>query len=261
MSDDNLTISIADNIGILTINRPKALNALDSGTLQRLSSKVTELESNDDAHVIVITGAGDRAFVAGGDIADLNSRQGLQHYLEFADLIHAVFRQIEVCTKPTISAINGWALGGGAELILATDIRIAVEDAVLGLPEITLGLFPGAGGSQRLLRQVAPCQAKELMFTGDRISAREAQRIGTINRVVSREELMPEVMKTAQKIASHSPLVLQLLKRNLTNGQDMPLPAALAHEQAMIGLVLDTKDAHEGCSAFLEKRPAVFKGQ
>ena len=149
----------------------------------------------------------------------------------------------------------------GAELILATDIRIAVEDAVLGLPEITLGLFPGAGGSQRLLRQVAPCQAKELMFTGDRISAHEAQRIGLINRVVSREELMPEVMKTAQKIASHSPLVLQLLKRNLTSGQDMPLPAALAHEQAMIGLVLDTKDAHEGCSAFLEKRPAVFKGE
>ncbi len=261
MSDDNLTVSVADNIGTLTINRPKALNALDSGTLERLSSTVTELEMNDDVHVIVITGAGDRAFVAGGDIADLNSRRGLQHYLEFAELIHAVFRQIEVCKKPTISAVNGWALGGGAELILATDIRIAVEDAVLGLPEITLGLFPGAGGSQRLLRQVAPCQAKELMFTGDRISAHEAQRIGLINRVVSREELMPEVMKTAQKIASHSPLVLQLLKRNLTSGQDMPLPAALAHEQAMIGLVLDTKDAHEGCSAFLEKRPAVFKGE
>jgi len=144
---------------------------------------------------------------------------------------------------------------------LATDIRVAVEDAALGLPEITLGLFPGAGGSQRLLRQVTPCQAKELMFTGDRISAQEALRIGLVNKVVSREELMPVVMKTAQKIASHSPLVLELLKRNLTHGQDMPLAAALAHEQAMIGLVLDTADAHEGCAAFLEKRPAEFRGK
>ena len=261
MSDDTITTSIAENIGTLSINRPKALNALNTATLEKLSSNFADLETNDDVHVIVITGAGDRAFVAGGDIADLASRGGLKHYLEFAELIHGVFRQIEVCKKPTISAVNGWALGGGVELILATDIRVAVEDAALGLPEITLGLFPGAGGSQRLLRQVTPCQAKELMFTGDRISAQEALRIGLVNKVVSREELMPEVMKTAQKIASHSPLVLQLLKRNLTHGQDMPLAAALAHEQAMIGLVLDTADAHEGCSAFLEKRPAEFRGK
>lgn len=261
MSTDSIKIVIEKNVGVLTINRPAVLNALDSPTLQALSRDFALLENDDAAHVIVITGAGSRAFVAGGDIADLNSREGLPHYLEFAELIHSVFRQIETCTKPTISAINGWALGGGVELLLATDIRIAVEDAVFGLPEITLGLFPGAGGSHRLMRQISPCKARELMFTGDRISAAQAESLGLINRVVSRDQLMPDVMKTAERIASHSPLVLKLLKRNVSNGQDMPLPAALAYEQAMIGLVLDSEDSHEGCSAFLEKRKAEFKGR
>lgn len=261
MSEDRILTEIKDSIGILTINRPKILNALDVPTALDLENAFGALEANDDVRVIVITGAGDRAFVAGGDIADLNSRQGLAHYLEFAEVIHRVFRRIEKSDKPTIAAVNGYALGGGTELLLAIDLRIAADTARLGLPEITLGLFPGAGGTQRIIRQIPLCRAKEIMFTGGHISADEAAEIGLINRVVPKAELMNEVMAMARTIAHKSPLVLKLLKRSLLDGGDMPLSAALAHEQAVVSLVLDSKDAHEGCSAFLEKRDATFTGQ
>jgi enoyl-CoA hydratase len=208
----------------------------------------------------VFTGAGSRAFVAGGDIADLNSRQGLTHYLEFAERIHAVFRGIEACDKPTIGAINGWALGGGLELLLCLDIRIVAESAKLGVPEIKLGLFPGAGGSQRLLRQISPCKAKQLMFTGEPIGAREAEALGLINMVVPDHDLVTTAMTMAAAIAKKSPLVLKLLKRALYDGNEMPLRASLRYEQAMIGLVLDSTDSHEGCSAFLQKRSPEFRG-
>ena len=239
MTQKNILVSVKGSVAVLTIDRPEALNALDIPTLEEFSEEFTNLE-RDDA---------------------VNSRRGLAHYLEFAEVIHRVFRQVEVCDKPTICAVNGWALGGGVELLLATDIRVAAENAVLGLPEITLGLIPGAGGTQRLMRQIAPCKAREIMFTGDRISAEEAEKIGLINRVVKSDQLMADVMKTADRIANHSPLVLKLMKRNLAHGQDMSLPAALAHEQTMTGIVLATDDAHEGCSAFLEKRKAKFLGK
>lgn len=248
-------------VGLLTINRARTLNALNVETLLALEAALTDFEHDDAVRAIVLTGAGERAFVAGGDIADLDSRHGLAHYQEFAEVIHRVFRRFEVSDKPTIGAINGWALGGGTELLLTLDIRLVAEEARLGLPEITLGLFPGAGGSQRIIRQIPLCRAKEMMFTGDQISAAEAVSLGLCNHSVPRVRLLDEAMKLAARIAERSPLTLKLLKRSLRDGAEMPLPSALAHEQAMIGLVLDSADAHEGCRAFLEKRTPVFTGR
>ncbi len=244
---------------LLTINRPKTLNALDLPTLAELEACIRRAGGDPAISVVVITGAG-RAFVAGGDIADHDSRQVLAHYLEFGERIHEVFRQVEELDKPTIAAVNGWALGGGTELLLCTDLRIAASSAMLGLPEITLGLFPGAGGSQRLMRQVSPCKARELMFLGERITAAEAERIGLINQVVDDGAVLETALAMAEKLAAKSSMVLKLLKRTLRDGAEMPPSAALRHEQAMIGLVLDSTDSHEGCRAFLEKRAAEFRG-
>lgn len=260
MSADPILLDVSGAVATLTINRPETLNALDVPTIQAMHAALDKVENDDAVRVLVFTGAG-RAFIAGGDIADLNSRQGLPHYVEFAEDIHVLYRRIEMFDKPTIGAVNGFALGGGTELLLALDVRILSDKAKLGLPEITLGLFPGAGGTQRIIRQIPLCRAKEIMMTGEMIGPEEAVAVGLANRVVAHDDLMAEAMATAAKIASKSPLVLKLLKRTVMDGGEMPLSAALRHEQAMIGLVLDSEDAHEGCSAFLEKRQADFKGR
>lgn len=261
MTSKNILTQIEDGVGVITINRPELHNALSTQMLLELERVFIEFEKNDEVRVIVMTGAGDKSFVAGGDLVELGSREGLAHYFEFAEDIHRVFRRFEISDKPTIAAVNGWALGGGTELLLALDLRMLSDKATIALTEINLGLFPGAGGTQRIIRQVSPCVAKEIMFTGGRIDAQEAVRIGLANRVVPHEQLMGEAMSLARQIASKSPIVLKLLKRTLRDGADMPLSAALAHEQAMISLVLDTEDAHEGINAFLEKRQAKFVGQ
>lgn len=255
------TEQIEPGIGLITVNRPRVLNALNGDVIAALESALSTLEQDPDIRVIVVTGAGDKAFIAGGDIADINSRQGLAHYLEFGEDIHRAFRRFETCDKPTVGAINGWALGGGTELLLCLDIRVAAAEAKLGVPEIAIGVFPGAGGSQRLIRQITPCAARELMFTGDHISAAKALELGLVNHVVPQADVLETALGIARKIAAKSPLVLKLLKRALVHGADMPLSAALPYEQAMIGLVLDTADAHEGCTAFIEKRPPNFTGK
>lgn len=260
MTQDAVLVDRDGPVATLTLNRPETLNALDTATLRAMHAALDEIERDEAIRVVIFTGAG-RAFVAGGDIADLNSRQGLTHYQEFAEDIHVLFRRIETFDKPTIAAVNGFALGGGTELLLAIDLRLLSDRAKLGLPEIKLGLFPGAGGTQRIIRQVPLCRAKEIMFTGEMLGPEQAVEIGLANRVVPHEALMAEAMALAQTIAAKSPLVLKLLKRTLSDGGDMPLAAALRHEQAVIGLVLDSEDAHEGCTAFLEKRSAGFKGR
>jgi enoyl-CoA hydratase len=256
-----VTTRIEGPIGLITLDRPETLNAWNLDLLAAFERAFAALEGDAALRVIVVTGAGDRAFSAGGDLADLRSRRGLAHYLDFAEVIHRVFRRVEACDKPTIGAVNGWALGGGMELLLTLDIRLLSEKARLGLPEINVGLFPGAGGSQRIIRQLSPCLAKELMFTGDHITAERAVALGLANRVVPADRLMDEALALARRIAEKSPLVLKLLKRSIAAGGEMSLQSGLAFEQAMIGLVFDTEDAQEGCSAFLEKRPARFAGR
>jgi enoyl-CoA hydratase len=248
-------------VGVMTFNRPDSLNTLDIPMVLAMEQALAVLEADEAVRVLLITGCDDRTFMAGGNIADLDRRDALAHYRDFAVVLHRVFRRFEECPKPTIAAVNGWALGGGAEFLLTTDLRLMAEEAQLGLPEIKLGLFPGGGGSQRLMRQIPLCQAKMLMFTGDFVSAHEAVRLGLVNRAVPRAQLLPEAMALARRIADKSPWALRLLKGSMGDGADMPLSAALRHEQATISLLLDTKDAHEGCSAFLEKRTPVFRGR
>lgn len=252
---------VEDGVATLTIDRPKTLNALDIPSLLEMEDAIQRVVRDGSIKVLVITGAGDKAFIAGGDIADLNSRHAIKHRYEFAAVIHRVFNMVAEMEKPTIAAINGYALGGGTELLCACDLRIASDNAKFGVPEINLGIFPGGGGSQRLTRQIPLCKAKELLFTGDMITAEEAQRIGLINRVVPKERLAEAVKELANKLAAKAPVALGLLKSVINRGLEAPISTGLALEREMISLALDTKDAHEGLSAFLEKRKPVFKGE
>jgi enoyl-CoA hydratase len=260
MNDDHVLTRREGAVGVMSFNRADKLNALNMPMMLAIEAALSELEADPQVRAIVMTGADDRAFMAGGDIADLATRRPASWYDEFGPTVHRIFRRIETCDKPTLAAVNGWALGGGMELMLCTDLRVMAAEAKIGLPEIKLGLFPGGGGSQRLMRQIPLCQAKKLMFTADSLTAAQALQLGLVNEVVPRAELMAAAMALAARVASMSAQTLKLLKHAMLHGAEMPLESALAYERAMLGIAFDHPDAREGCNAFLQKRPARFAG-
>ncbi len=260
MPYENLLIEIEDEIAVVTITRPKALNALNQKTLLELQDVFTDFAGDDAVQVIIVTGSGDKAFVAGADIAAMQSLSALEAR-QFAKFGHQVMRDIEDCPKPVIAAVNGFALGGGCELALGCDIRIAAENARFGQPEVNLGVIPGFGGTQRLARLIGKGRALELIFTGAMIDAAEAYRIGLANKVVPLDQLLETAKKMAGTIISKGPYAVRLAKEAVHNGLELDLERANQYEAELFGLCFATADQKEGMQAFLEKRQAEFKGK
>ncbi|MCL0081576.1 enoyl-CoA hydratase-related protein [Peptococcaceae bacterium] len=259
MSKENILLTKEDQIVTVTINRPQALNALNSETLLALAEVMEQLDNDAAIRAIILTGAGEKAFVAGADIAFMQSLTPVAAK-NFALLGQSVFNKIEKLSKPVIAAINGFALGGGCELAMACDLRVASTKAKFGQPEVSLGLIAGFGGTQRLARLVNPGVAKEMLFTGDLYSAEQAQKMGLVNQVVDGAELLDFCKKMAGKIASRGPVAVQLTKEAVNNGLEMDLEKALAYEANLFALVFATEDHNVGINAFLNKKKPEFKG-
>jgi len=257
---NNLLLSQADNIVTLTINRPQAMNALNEETLLEIEAATREIKANNKIKVVVITGAGQKAFIAGADIAYMQELSAVEGR-EFAMLGHRVFRGVETIQVPVIAAINGFALGGGLELSLACDFRIASEKAKFGQPEVGLGITPGFGGTQRLPRVVGTAWAKQLIYSGDNIDAATALRIGLVNQVVATDELMPVVDKLAQRISERAPRAVQYSKAAINEGMQCDVDRGCTIEADLFGLCFSTQDQSEGMTAFLDKRAADFYGK
>jgi len=258
MAYENILVAREGPVAVLTVNRPKSLNALNGKTLREMTQAVRELV--DQSRAIILTGAGDKAFVAGADIAEMAPMTPWSAR-EFSELGHVLTALLEDIPCATIAAVNGYALGGGLELAVACDMIFASENAKLGLPEVTLGVTPGFGGTQRLVRLVGKLRAKEIIFTGDMVDAQTASRIGLVNSVLPQAELLNHCKKVAAKIAERGPLAIGRAKRLVERGYDMPLRAANRQEAETFALLFDTQDRAEGMKAFLEKRPARFVGK
>ena len=253
MELENVILEKEGHLAVVTINRPKALNALNSQTLKDLDVVLEDLEKDNDIYAVILTGAGEKSFVAGADISemkDLNEEQGK----EFGALGNKVFLRLENLNKPVIAAIQGFALGGGCEISMACDIRIASDKALFGQPEVGLGITPGFGGTQRLARIVGLGKAKEIIYTASNIKADEAYRIGLVNKVVPLEDLMDEAKKVASKIIANAPVAVKLAKDAINRGTQVAIDEAVAIEAEDFGKCFATEDQTEGMSAFLERR-------
>lgn len=251
---------INDGIATLTINRPKALNALNSSVLSELECALFELDLDDSVKVVVITGAGEKAFVAGADIKEMSDLSSFAAHA-FMRAGQRVMLFIEKMKKPVIAAVNGFALGGGLELALACDFAYASEKAKLGLPEVGLGIMPGFGGTQNLARLIGPNKAKELIFTGKMITAQKALAWGIVNEVFAPEELMEKTLETAREIADKGTLGVRYGKDSIVSGLNMAKDDGFRYEASLIGVLFSTEDQREGMDAFVEKRKAEFKGK
>jgi enoyl-CoA hydratase len=260
MSYKNLLVEIETRVAVVTLNRPKAMNALNEETLLELQDVFIDFAVNPTVQVIIVTGSGEKAFVAGADIAAMQPLTALEAR-QFAKLGHQVMHHIEACPKPVIAAVNGFALGGGCELALGCDIRIASENARFGQPEVNLGVIPGFGGTQRLARLIGKGRALELILTGEMIDAAEAYRIGLANKVVPLEQLLDTTKKMATTIINKGSYAVCLAKEAVRNGLELDLDRANQYEAELFGLCFATVDQKEGMQAFLEKRPAEFTGK
>lgn len=260
MTYKNVLCEVKEGLAVVTINRPGVLNALNEETISELIDVFCKIKQDDTVGAVVITGTGEKAFVAGADIKELSQKNSLTGK-DFVLKGQMCLNIIENLGKPVIAAINGFALGGGCEIAMACTMRIAAQNAKLGQPEINLGLIPGFGGTQRLPRLVGKGNAAELALTGDMISAEEAHRMGLVNKVVPRGEALGEAEKIARKILAKSPVTVRLILEAVNRGVEVGLPEALNLEANLFGIACATEDMKEGTKAFLEKRKPDFKGE
>lgn len=257
---ENIIFEKKGAVGIITINRPKALNALNSQTLSELNEVIDAVEKDNEIYAVVLSGAGEKAFVAGADISEMKAMNVMEGR-NFSILGNKVFRRMETLSKPVIAAVNGFALGGGCELSMCCDIRIASLKAKFGQPEVGLGITPGFGGTQRLARLVGMGMAKELVYTGKIIDANEALRIGLVNRVTDTEKLMEEAVALAETIALQAPIAVKLSKEAINRGIQCDMDTALMYEAEVFGQCFSTEDQKEGMSAFMERREKNFNNK
>ena len=260
MTYETLLYEKADGIATVTINRPDSLNALNNQVYTDLYEIFGEIEKDEEVRVIILTGAGERAFVAGSDITEMASKSSLE-IVPFVEIARQASDRIYYLNKPVIAAIHGYTLGGGCELTMCCDLRIASEKARFGQPEISVGVIPGAGGTQRLARLIGMTRAKELIYTGDMIDANTALSYGLINKVVPVEDLMKEAKEMAAKLLTKSSAILSLAKAAITDGASMSLPDALSYETQCFARCFATEDQKEGMNAFIEKRKAEFNNK